>query len=181
MDTNAVQLGDLKKIHEQANYTNAIPNTIVEQLNQLSVKTDSKKDVASSSAKPSPFTESISKPLVKLGSIPKANVESLSKIKGSNLYILRTIPEQIKDLDISAKNKVLVCLDKTYRQKDDSTSSSTEEEAITSSSDQEEVIATIQNSIKEEEEPLALNKIKTWRNTKTSNCYPRPTPFRYSI
>jgi len=33
MDNNTVQLGDPKKVHKQANYTNAILNTITEQLN----------------------------------------------------------------------------------------------------------------------------------------------------
>jgi len=70
-DIDAIQLGDLKKIHEQANYTNAILNNIAEQLIQLSAKTDSKKHVARSSAKPSSFTESIFKPFVKLESILK--------------------------------------------------------------------------------------------------------------
>ena len=32
----------------------------------------------------------------------------------------------------------------------------------------------IQNSYKEE--PLALNKIQNWRNARTRNYYPRPTP-----
>jgi len=46
--------------------------------------------------------------------LQKANVESLSKAKGSNLDIFRTISEQIKDLDISAKNKAFVCLDENW-------------------------------------------------------------------
>ena len=105
-------------IHEQASYTNAILNTIAEQLNQLNAKTDSKteavkKEVVMSSTKPSSlFTESISKPFAKLDSITKANVESFSKAKGLNLDILRAILEQIKDLDISAKSKVLLALTK---------------------------------------------------------------------
>ena len=122
---------------------------------------DSKKEFASTSIEPSPFTESISKPLVKLDCIPRANIESLSKVKGSNLDILRTISEQIKDLDISAKNKVLNCLNRTCQQ-NDNMSSSTDEQVVTSSSDNEEIIATIQRTINEEqEEPLAVNKINS--------------------
>jgi len=33
MDTDIAQLGDIKKIHEQPNYTNDIINTIAEQFN----------------------------------------------------------------------------------------------------------------------------------------------------
>jgi len=109
MDTDNVQFNDLKKGHEQANYTNAILNTITEQLNQLSTKTDSKKEAAkkemeSPRTKPSSSsTESVSKPFVKLDSIPKANIESLSKAKISNLNILCTISEQIKVLEKKRK------------------------------------------------------------------------------
>ena len=38
MDVDTAQLGYIKKVHEQANYTNAILNTIAEQLNQLNDK-----------------------------------------------------------------------------------------------------------------------------------------------
>jgi len=44
MHTDTAQLGDIKKVHEQANYTNAILNTIVEQLNELNAET-AKKDM----------------------------------------------------------------------------------------------------------------------------------------
>jgi len=58
MDTDTVQLGDIRKVHEHANYTKAILNTIAEQLDQLNAKTDSKKeaakkDMANSCTKPS--------------------------------------------------------------------------------------------------------------------------------
>ena len=43
MDTDIVQLGDIKNVHEQANYTNAILNAITEQLDQLDAETNSKK------------------------------------------------------------------------------------------------------------------------------------------
>ena len=43
VDTDTAQLGDIKKVHDLANYTNAILNTIAAQLNQLNAKTDSKK------------------------------------------------------------------------------------------------------------------------------------------
>jgi len=101
MDTDTTQLGDIKKFHEQANYTNAFLNTIAEQLNQLNAKTDSKKeaakkDVASPSIKPfSSFIESISKPFVKLDSIPTAVMESLPKPKSPNYDLLQKISEQI--------------------------------------------------------------------------------------
>ena len=42
MDTDIVQLGDIEKVHEQANYTNAILNTTAEQLNQLNAETANK-------------------------------------------------------------------------------------------------------------------------------------------
>ena len=69
MHTDTAQLGDIKKVHEQANYINAVLNAIAEQLSQLNAKTDSKKqaskkDIANSNTKPSSsFAESISKPL----------------------------------------------------------------------------------------------------------------------
>jgi len=71
-------------------------NTIAEQLNWLNVKANSKKEaikkeVASSTTKP----------------------YSLYKAKSWNLDILRTISEQIKELDRSSKNKALTYLDKT--------------------------------------------------------------------
>ena len=61
MDTDIALLGDIKKVHEKANYTNAILNTVAEQLNQLSAKTNSKKeaakkDMASPSTKPVSYT-----------------------------------------------------------------------------------------------------------------------------
>ena len=46
MDADTTQLHDIKKVHEQANYTNAILNTIAEQLNHLNAKTDSQKEAA---------------------------------------------------------------------------------------------------------------------------------------
>jgi len=33
VDTDAAQLDDVKKVHEQSNYANAIFNTVAEQLN----------------------------------------------------------------------------------------------------------------------------------------------------
>ena len=181
LDTDTVQLGDIKKVHDQANYTNAVLNTIAEQLNQLNAKTDSKKeaskkDMANSNTKPSSsFTESISEPFVKLDSIPTSIIESLPKPKSPNHDLLQRILEQIEAID---KRKALTHLDKTCQQKVDSTcSSSSEEEAASSSSDSEEVIATIQKTIKEEEpiqntdkeEPLALNNIQNWSHVRTRN------------
>ena len=146
-------------------------NTIAEQLNQLNAKTNSKKkapkkDMESPSTKSSSsFIESISKPFVKLDSIPIAIVESLPKPKSPNYDLLQTISEQIETID---KKKALACIDKTCQQKIDNTSSSSsEEEVVSSNRHSDEVIATIQNTFKEEkpiqnsyrEEPLALNKI----------------------
>jgi len=105
MDTDTIQLGDIKKVHEQANYTNAILNTIAEQLNQLNAKIDSKKkaakkDMANSSTKPSSsFTESIAKPFVKLDSILTSMLESLPKPKSPNHDLLQRISEQIQAID----------------------------------------------------------------------------------
>jgi len=90
------------------------------------------------------------------------------------LGILCTISEQIKDLDISTENRALTYLEKTCQQ-NDNTSSLIDEEATTSISDQEEVVSTISKTLKDEEEPLALNKINSQRNTRTRNYYPRPT------
>ena len=185
MDTDTVQLGEIKTVHEQANYTNAILNTIVAELNQLSAKKEAaKKDMANSSTKPtSSFTESISKPFVKLNSILTSMVESLSKPKRPNHNLLQRISEQIEAID---KRKALACLDKTCQQKVDSTSSSFEgEEATSTSNDSEEVIATIQKTFKEEEpiqntdkkRLLALNKIKNWSNIRIRNYYLRLTPL----
>jgi len=55
MDTDTVQLGDLKNVHEKASYTNDILNTIAEQLNQLSAKIDSKKEIAMPVQNPPPL------------------------------------------------------------------------------------------------------------------------------
>jgi len=91
--------------------------------------------MANSSTKPSScFTESISKPFVKIDSIPTSIMEYLPKRKGPNYDLLQKIFEQIEAID---KRKALACLDKTCQQKVDSTSppSSSEEEAASSSSD----------------------------------------------
>ena len=188
VDTDTAQLGDIKKVLEQANYTNAILNTITEQLNQLKSKTDSrkeaaKKEMASPSTKPfSSFTEYISKPFLTLDSIPRADGESLPMPKSPNSDLPQKISQQIKAIN---KKKALACIDKTCQQKVDNTYlSKEEEEAITSSSDSDEVVAAIQKTFKGEEpiknsykeEPLALNKIQNWRNARTRNYYARPTP-----
>jgi len=153
IDTDTVQLGNIKTVHDQANYTNAILNTIAEQLNQHNAKTDSKKEAAqkdmeSPCIKPSSFTECILKPFVKLDSIPISIVESLPTPKSPNHDLLRKISEQIEAID---KRKALACIDKTCQEKVDSTCSSSEEEAASSSSDSEEVIATIQKTFKDKE------------------------------
>ena len=63
-------------------------------------------------------------------------------------------------------------------------SSEEEEEVVTNSSESDEVVAAIEKTFNDEEpiqnsykeEPLALNKIQNWRNARTRNYYPRPTP-----
>ena len=182
------QLGDIKKVQEQANYTNAILNTIAKQLNQLNAKTDYKKEAAKKEmARPttkhsSSFADNFSKPFVKLDSIPRATVESLPMPKSPNFDLVQNISEQMKAI---GKKKSLACIDKTAQQKVDNTSPSEEEEdAVTCSSDSNEVVAAIQMTLEDEEpiqnsykeEPLAVNKIQNWRNAKTRNYYPRPTP-----
>ena len=186
--SDVAQLGDVKKVHEQANYTNAILNTIAKQLNQLNAKTDSrkeatKKEMARPSTKhSSSFSDNISKPFVQPDSILRAAVESLPMPKSPNFDLLQNISAQIKAI---GKKKSLACIDKTSQQKVDNTSPSEEEEdAVTSRSDSNEVVATIQKTLEDEEpiqnsykeEPLAVNKIQNWRNAKTRNYYPRPTP-----
>ena len=71
---DTIKLDDLKKIHQQANCTNIILNTIAEQLNHVSVRIEETHKAAKQIPKQIPtYADNISKPFFKMDSIPKKN------------------------------------------------------------------------------------------------------------
>ena len=95
-----VKLDDLKKVHHQANYANALLHTIVEQLNHVSTKIDSQKgQIGLGEASPSAQTlaDNISKTFFKVDSIPEQNEEAfVNKSKETNASLLKGITDHLK-------------------------------------------------------------------------------------
>ena len=100
----AVKLDDLKKVNQQANYTNTILNTIAKQLNHISVRMENQNKVASNKATstsqtPKPYNnyaDNISRPFLKTDSIPKKNEESfLEASSNTNSHFLTIISDQL--------------------------------------------------------------------------------------
>ena len=83
------------------------------------------------------------------------------------------ISDQIKELDLSFKDKAVTCLGKTCQNQLSDTSSKEEDKdaEITSS---EDIINTLQETF-EDDSPLAINKIRNWTQGTTRNYYPWPT------
>ena len=92
---------DLKKVHQQDNYTNTILNIIAEQLNHVSVRIEETHKVAKASIPKSipSHADNISHPFFKIDSIPKKNEDSfLNASSNTNSHFLKLIFEQIKSL-----------------------------------------------------------------------------------
>ena len=93
-DIEPARLDDIKKIHQQANYTNTILNTIARQLDHVSTKIDSThKAIKIPKHQPS-YDNTISKSFFKTDSIPKRNEEPYLKATSSvNSQLLTVIYE----------------------------------------------------------------------------------------
>jgi len=112
---DTVKLDDLRKVHQQANYTNTIVRTITTQLNHVSLRIEATKQpstITMPSTMPSTsYTDQISKLFFKTDSIPKANKDSFSEAF-SNAQFLKIISNQIQELT-TLKDKFVSRLDKT--------------------------------------------------------------------
>jgi len=92
---DTIKLDDLKKVHQQLNYTNTALTTMATQLNHVAIRIEeTKKQVLVPSIPPegSSYANSVSKPFFKTDSIPKAHEDALTKA-WSNNSILNQISE----------------------------------------------------------------------------------------
>jgi len=92
---DTVKIDDLKKVHQQANYTNTILNTIAEQLNHVSIRTEETHKAVKQIPKQIPtYADNISKPFFKMDIIPKKNEESFLEASSSaNDQLLKIISD----------------------------------------------------------------------------------------
>jgi len=107
---DTVKLDDLKKVHQQANYTNTILQTIAEQLNQVSIKIAKAKRKQTINPSTS-HQDSVSKPFFKADSVPGEKMKAYKQAASSNNQYLKIISDHIKELDKSAKGKSISCID----------------------------------------------------------------------
>ena len=109
---DTVKLDELKKVHQQANYTNTILQTIAEQLNQISiqiVEAKRKQTINSSTS----HQDSVSKPFFKTNSVPREKMKAYQQATSSNNQYLKIISDHIKEFDKAAKGKSISCIDQT--------------------------------------------------------------------
>ena len=74
---DTARLDDLKRFHQQANYTNTILNTIAQQFNHTSLRIEWMNTLTKIPKQLSSYADNISQPFFKMGSIPK-EMKSLS-------------------------------------------------------------------------------------------------------
>jgi len=171
---STVTCEDLKKVHQQLNYTNTTITTIATQLNHVAIRVEETKkqeQVPSNAPEGSNYANSISKPSFKIESVPPKDQESFTHAF-SNTSLLNQILTQIKALDLQTKSTS--CLDKTCVLAKAETSTSEEEEED-DLGDSEEASLNVISKLFEEDSPLAINKICHWNSNTTRNLYPKPT------
>jgi len=170
---DTVKLNDLKKVHQQVNYTNTILNTMANQLNLVALRmVETHKQTKIPLEGPS-YANSISKSFFKTDSIPKVREDALRKASSNN-HLLNQISEQIKALDASVQTKSASCLDKTCPINATDSSSSDDEEEELNNSEEDDV--NVLSEASEESTPPAINKIRHWNPSTSKFFYPRPSP-----
>jgi len=168
-----VKLDDLKKVRQQVNCTNAILNTMANQLNHVALRIEETNKQTKIPLEGPSYANSISKPFFKTDSIPKVCEDALTKA-WSNNHLLNQISDQIKALDAAAQTKLATCLDKTYHTKAIDSSSSDDEEAELSNSNTD--CLNVLSEAFNDNPPPAINKIRHWNPSTSRNFYLRPSP-----
>jgi len=173
--SESVKLDDLKKVHQQLNYSYIALTTMATQLSHVGIRIkETKKQILIRSipSEGSSYTNTISKPFFKTDSIPKKHEEACTQA-WSNSSLINRISEQINVVG-SSQQKSASCLDKTcvLAATDSSASEEDEEEQIES----EEESLNVLSKILDNEDSLIINKIRHWNPSTTRNFYPRPTP-----
>ena len=168
---STVTCEDLKKVHQQLNYTNTAITTITTQLNHVVIRVEETKKqerVPSNTPKGSNYANSISKSFFKIESVPPKDQESFTHAFSDTL-LLNQISTQIKALDLQTISTS--CLDKTCVLAKVETSTSEEEEED-DLGDSEEASLNVISKLFEEDSPLAINKIRHWNSNARRNFFP---------
>jgi len=106
---------DLKKVHQQLNYTNTALITMATQLNHLAIRVEETKkqvQVPSNLPENSNYANSISRPFFKIESVPQKDQDSFTQALSTN-SLINQISAQIKALDLQTRSTS--CLDKLAR------------------------------------------------------------------
>jgi len=148
----SVKLDDLKKVHQQVNYTNTILQTIAEQLNQVSTQIAEVKRTQIVNPSTS-HHDGVSKPFFKTNSVPRDKMEAYQQAASSNNQHLKIISEQIKELDKSVKGKSISCIDQTCQTCQNDSSSDED-----SDNESDAALRVLEGTF-EESGPLTINKL----------------------
>ena len=161
----SVKLDDLKKVHQQVNYTNTILQTVADHLNKVSIQILEAKMQQIVSPRTTQ-EDSVSKLFFKTDSIPQHKMEAYHPVPSSNNQYLKIISYQLKEIDMSVKGKSLSCMNQTCRITQEESSSN--EDTNDGTNESEVALRVIEDTF-EETLPLTINKIHQWNKGSIRN------------